>query len=192
VEHTFDMTMYMLVGGIGTLLGPLLGALSVPWLTQYLQFLQEYRFLVFGPILVALVIFLPHGMVGTWLGWRARRAAAARPQQAAPRRPDRRATGRPAVLEIRDVTKRFGGLAAVNAVTTTVERGKVNAIIGPNGAGKTTFFNLVGGTIPPSSGTIVYEGRDITGLRADQVAGWASRAPSRPPRCSTWRRCSTT
>ena len=77
VENTFDMTMYMLVGGIGTLLGPLLGALAMPWLTQYLQFLQAYRFLVFGPILVLLVIFLPHGIVGTWTGWRARRAARA-------------------------------------------------------------------------------------------------------------------
>jgi branched-chain amino acid transport system permease protein len=84
VEHTFDMTMYMLVGGLGTLLGPLLGALMVPWLTQYLQFLQEYRFLVFGPILILLVIFVPHGIVGTFLGWRARRAAAAaEPPQAA-------------------------------------------------------------------------------------------------------------
>jgi branched-chain amino acid transport system permease protein len=66
VEHTFDMTMYMLVGGIGTLAGPLLGALLVPWLTQYLQFLQEYRFVVFGPILIALVIFLPNGIVGLY------------------------------------------------------------------------------------------------------------------------------
>jgi len=77
VEHTFDMTMYMLVGGLGTLLGPLLGSLSVPWLTQYLQFLQEYRFIVFGPILVLLVIFVPHGIVGTYMGWRARREAGA-------------------------------------------------------------------------------------------------------------------
>jgi len=79
VEHTFDMTMYMLVGGLGTLLGPLLGSLAVPWLTQYLQFLQEYRFVVFGPILVALVIFLPHGIVGTYLGWKARRDAGVLP-----------------------------------------------------------------------------------------------------------------
>jgi len=77
VENTFDMTVYMLVGGIGTLLGPLLGALAVPWLTQYLQFLQEFRFLVFGPILVLLVIFLPHGIVGSLKGWQARRAAPA-------------------------------------------------------------------------------------------------------------------
>lgn len=75
--HSFDMTMYMLVGGLGTTLGPLLGAIAVPWITQYLQFLQEYRFVIFGPILIALVIFLPHGIVGTWLGWRARHASRA-------------------------------------------------------------------------------------------------------------------
>jgi branched-chain amino acid transport system permease protein len=75
VDQTFDMTMYMLVGGIGTLAGPLLGAIAVPWLTQYLQFLQDYRFVVFGPVLVLLVIFLPHGVVGTWQARRARRAA---------------------------------------------------------------------------------------------------------------------
>lgn len=88
VEHTFDMTMYMLVGGIGTLLGPLLGAISIPWLTQYLQFLQDYRFVVFGPVLVLLVIFLPHGIVGTYLNRQRRKAAqaaAAAAPQIAPR-----------------------------------------------------------------------------------------------------------
>src|SRR6185369_5327193 len=79
VEHSFDMTMYMLVGGLGTLLGPLLGALMVPWLTQYLQFLQEYRFIVFGPILIVLVIFVPHGIVGSYVAWRARRDSLAAP-----------------------------------------------------------------------------------------------------------------
>lgn len=75
--HAFDMTMYMIIGGLGTLLGPLLGSLMVPWITQYMQFLQEYRFLIFGPILIALVIFVPYGIVGTWLGWRARKASVA-------------------------------------------------------------------------------------------------------------------
>lgn len=78
VEHTFDMTMYMLVGGIGTLAGPLLGALGVAWLTQYLQFLQAYRFVVFGPVLIALVIFLPNGIVGL-LHARRRRSGRAAP-----------------------------------------------------------------------------------------------------------------
>jgi branched-chain amino acid transport system ATP-binding protein len=74
------------------------------------------------------------------------------------------------MLEISHLTKRYGGLAAVNDVSTTIERGQVNAIIGPNGAGKTTFFNLLSGAVRPTSGTISFEGRDITGLRADQVA----------------------
>lgn len=77
VHHTFDMTMYMLVGGLGTLIGPLLGAISVPWITQYLQFLQEYRFIIFGPLLILLVIYMPHGIVGSWLAWRARQASLA-------------------------------------------------------------------------------------------------------------------
>lgn len=84
VHHTFDMTMFMLIGGIGTMLGPLLGALAMPWLTQYLQFLQDYRFIVFGPLLILLVIFMPNGIVGSFLAWKARRAAAASSAVAAP------------------------------------------------------------------------------------------------------------
>ncbi len=74
------------------------------------------------------------------------------------------------MLTIRSLSKRFGGLAAVNEVSTTIERGKINAIIGPNGAGKTTFFNLISGMQRPTSGSILLEDRDITSLRTDQVA----------------------
>ena len=74
------------------------------------------------------------------------------------------------MLEITQLSKRFGGLAAVNDVSTVIEAGKINAIIGPNGAGKTTFFNLISGTHPPTSGRITFKGHDVTGLRADQVA----------------------
>ena len=62
------------------------------------------------------------------------------------------------MLEIRNLTKRFGGLAAVNDVSTTIEQGKIHAIIGPNGAGKTTFFNLVSGVHRPTAGTVHFEG----------------------------------
>nr|WP_229258049.1 ABC transporter ATP-binding protein [Duganella margarita] len=68
------------------------------------------------------------------------------------------------------VTKRFGGLTAVNGISVGFERGTINAIIGPNGAGKTTFFNLISGAMPLSEGRIVIDGRDVTGLRADQMA----------------------
>jgi branched-chain amino acid transport system ATP-binding protein len=72
------------------------------------------------------------------------------------------------VLEIRNVTKRFGNLVAVRDVSLIVPKGELRAVIGPNGAGKTTFFNLISGFFPPTSGTISFDGRDITTLPADQ------------------------
>jgi branched-chain amino acid transport system ATP-binding protein len=74
------------------------------------------------------------------------------------------------MLKIENLSKRFGGLAAVNDVTTTIEKGKINAIIGPNGAGKTTFFNLISGVHKPTSGRIIFDGHDVTHMRTDQVA----------------------
>jgi len=74
------------------------------------------------------------------------------------------------MLEIHNLTKRFGGLSAVHDVSISFEKNKINAIIGPNGAGKTTFFNLISGAIAPTSGKIIFDDKDVTGLRADQVA----------------------
>ncbi len=74
------------------------------------------------------------------------------------------------MLEITDLTKLFFGLTAVDHVSTRFERGQVSAIIGPNGAGKTTFFNLIAGTHRPTSGQILFNGQDVTGLRPDHVA----------------------
>jgi branched-chain amino acid transport system ATP-binding protein len=80
------------------------------------------------------------------------------------------ATAEPAVLRIQNVTKRFGGLVAVNDVSFDVPRGEVFALIGPNGAGKTTLFNGITGLFPPTSGSIVFEGVDITGSKPHEVA----------------------
>jgi branched-chain amino acid transport system ATP-binding protein len=74
------------------------------------------------------------------------------------------------MLKVQNLTKMFGGLAAVNDVTVEFETNRINAIIGPNGAGKSTFFNLIAGTHKPTSGRIDLEGKDITTLRSDQVA----------------------
>ena len=74
------------------------------------------------------------------------------------------------ILVVSHLTKRWGGLAAVNDVSTTIETGRINAIIGPNGAGKTTLFNLIGATHRPTSGSITFKGQDVTHLRSDQVA----------------------
>ena len=74
------------------------------------------------------------------------------------------------MLEIEGLTKNFGGVAAVKSVTTCFEKGRISAIIGPNGAGKTTLFNLVAGFHKPTSGRIVFDGRDVAGLRPDEMA----------------------
>lgn len=70
-----------------------------------------------------------------------------------------------ALLEAIHLTKHFGGLAAVNRVDISVEEGEIVGLIGPNGAGKTTCFNLLSGFLPPTAGTITFNGENITGLK---------------------------
>ena len=74
------------------------------------------------------------------------------------------------LLEVRGLTKRYGGLLAVDDVSFDVAPGKITAIIGPNGAGKSTCFNLISGHTKPTSGTLRFSGYDITGLRDYRVA----------------------
>ena len=73
------------------------------------------------------------------------------------------------VLQLDKVTIRFGGLTAVNAVDFTVHEGELCGLIGPNGAGKTTVFNLITGVYQPTDGTISFAGRNIAGLRVEQL-----------------------
>jgi branched-chain amino acid transport system ATP-binding protein len=76
----------------------------------------------------------------------------------------------PVVLRLSNVTRRFGGLTAVNDVSFDVRRGEVFSLIGPNGAGKTTLFNGITGLIPPSEGTVEFEGANVTGLKPHRIA----------------------
>ena len=74
------------------------------------------------------------------------------------------------ILELTGLTKRFGGLVAVDNVSFSIKRGEVFALIGPNGAGKTTLFNNVTGLYQPTAGHVVFDGREITGFKPHQVA----------------------
>ena len=74
------------------------------------------------------------------------------------------------ILELTDLTKRFGGLVAVDSVSLHIRRGEVFALIGPNGAGKTTLFNSVTGLFQPTSGRVVFDGKEITGSKPHEVA----------------------
>lgn len=73
------------------------------------------------------------------------------------------------ILSIRGLSKRFGGLAAVDGVDLDFPRGKLNAVIGPNGAGKTTLFNLITGMLPADAGQVIFDGENIAGLKAHRI-----------------------
>ena len=79
------------------------------------------------------------------------------------------------MLEIDDLTVRFGGLTAVDGLSFTVERGTVFTLMGPNGAGKTTAFNAIGGFTRATSGSVRFEGRELVGLNAERIAALGIR-----------------
>src|SRR5882724_1878431 len=74
------------------------------------------------------------------------------------------------ILRTFELTKRFGGLTAVDRVSFNLPGGRLHAIIGPNGAGKTTFFNLISGLLSSNSGRVFFHGHDITGLKPHQIS----------------------
>lgn len=79
-------------------------------------------------------------------------------------------TGASASLRVDGLTKKFGGLTAVDGISFEMEQGALTGLIGPNGAGKTTAFNCLTGFYTPNGGTVTFSGDDITGLRPDQIA----------------------
>jgi len=74
------------------------------------------------------------------------------------------------ILEIRNLTRRFGGLFAVSDLSFAVDEGEIRGLIGPNGAGKTTTFNVIGGFYPPSDGHVLFRGEDISGMPTNAIA----------------------
>ncbi|RYF81637.1 MAG: ABC transporter ATP-binding protein [Comamonadaceae bacterium] len=96
--------------------------------------------------------------------------SAARPSEAARSAAAGEGVPVPALLELRAVTRRFGGLVAVNGLSLSVQPGEVVGLLGPNGSGKTTAMNLISGALPCSSGEIVFDGRRISDLRSHQIA----------------------
>jgi len=73
------------------------------------------------------------------------------------------------LLEVRNITKRFGGLTAINQLSFDIHQGEILGLIGPNGAGKTTLFNVITGFYPPTEGKVFYKGENITGLKPHEL-----------------------
>ncbi|GGE27921.1 ABC transporter ATP-binding protein [Primorskyibacter flagellatus] len=160
----------VILGGAGTVLGPLVGAAVAVMLPEFLSGLAEYRLLFFGALLVAVLLIAPRGIVGTVAAVLPRRAGDVTPADPA----DVMAFITPAerqTLTVTDLGITFGGVRAVNGATFEARPGDVTAVIGPNGAGKTTLLNMVSGFYRPGAGRIETAGRDI--------AGWSMHATAR-------------
>ena len=184
-----QLVMQTAIGGAGTLFGPLVGATVWLYLSDFFQntlHLGATWKLVLGIVFVLLVCFLRRGIVGAVVDLytlatgrkdakestavtRAGPAGAAAAAAAPPprRRPAGVASG--PILQANSLTKRYGGLAANSDIDFVVNHGELRGIIGPNGAGKSTFFKMLTCEIQPTSGKIVFEGRDITGKSVTDV-----------------------
>ncbi|GAB1391740.1 MAG: hypothetical protein AMXMBFR78_33660 [Rubrivivax sp.] len=178
-----EIVMQTAIGGAGWLFGPLLGAAVWLHLSDYFQTtlnLGATWKLVLGIVFVLLVVFLRHGLVGAivdlWHLARPRKPqaqASAQPGAAATRpAPPTAAAARHkatqgssgAILKVSGLSKRYGGLMANSEIDFSVDHGEIRGIIGPNGAGKSTFFKMLTCEVKPTAGTIVFDGRDITGM----------------------------
>ncbi|MEJ1974848.1 MAG: branched-chain amino acid ABC transporter ATP-binding protein/permease [Acetobacteraceae bacterium] len=171
-------------GGVGTVWGPVIGALVLIPLEEILRvqfgsIIPGIQGVVYGVAIVVMILAAPEGIfwkVSDLLRRRSKptlatpghgEAVAAVPAPA-PCSASRRAEG-PVLLEVDGVSKSFGGLRAVQAVSFTVRRGEVLGLIGPNGAGKTTLFNILNGFVRPSAGAVLLDGRNIVRQRPNQV-----------------------
>jgi branched-chain amino acid transport system permease protein len=188
-ETSGQLVIQTAIGGRGMLFGPLAGAALWLFLQDFLQGPLELGAtwkLVLGLVFVVLVSFLRGGIIG---GMRdvyravARRkrgtaAAAGRPAKGLTRRPPPQpgSVRAPAgnglagpIMQTIGLTKHYGGVAANDAIDFSVNAGEVRGIIGPNGAGKTTFFKMLTCEVVPTAGTILFKGRDITGMGVTEV-----------------------
>ncbi len=171
-------------GGVGTVWGPLIGAAVLIPVGEILNAELGARIpgiqgVIYGLAIIVVILVAPEGVFWTLrdrLRRGARTAAAMTPELPARAAPLAPADARPAsqprkppsgeiLLSVKGLSKSFGGLKAVQDVSFDVRRGMILGIIGPNGAGKTTLFNLLNGFLPPSSGEVVFDGRNMVGCR---------------------------
>ena len=180
VAFSGELIAMVVIGGMRSFLGPALGALFFILFREFLSIWTPHWLFYFGLLFVGFIVFSPSGLVGVAERLIApfRKRIALAPAMAGrtlsentalPQTLRRPVSGEAPALVVRDLSKRFGGIHAVDGVSFTVRDRTLHALIGPNGAGKTTAFNLVSGLYPPDSGTIELTGRSIAGLSPEDI-----------------------
>ncbi|SFV05683.1 branched-chain amino acid ABC transporter ATP-binding protein/permease [Pseudoduganella namucuonensis] len=182
IKMGIEYLFMAVVGGAAHVWGAVLGAGILKLLEDQLQVLLprifgdsgSYEGIVLGLVLVLMLKYARDGLWPRVAALAARVLPAAPPRQAPaaaaplPRRAVPTAGG--PLLQVDAVTKRFGGLVAVNAVSFGVKAGEIVGLIGPNGAGKSTTFNLVSGLLKPTEGAVRFQGEQIAGLNSRAIA----------------------
>ncbi|HEX5393728.1 MAG TPA: branched-chain amino acid ABC transporter ATP-binding protein/permease [Rhodocyclaceae bacterium] len=179
LHHGIEYLFMAVLGGSTQVWGALVGSGLVTLLNQWLQDLLprifghagNFEVMVFGGLLILILQRAPDGLWPTIArrlprparNWRPNAEAQPLPRRAMPER------GTP-VLELTDVTRRFGGLIANNRIGFEVRAGEILALIGPNGAGKSTLFNQISGVDTPTEGKVQFLGHDITGQPPRRIA----------------------
>jgi len=173
-----------LFGGVGTIWGPVVGAAILIPLAEVLHAELGHKIpgiqgVVFGVAIVLVILLAPEGVGPKLRDWWNRRRGIAGPVQTRAEAPAEVATANlrkasrtvsdEVVLKVEGVSRRFGGLQAVDDVSFSVRKGEVLGIIGPNGAGKTTLFNLLNGFIAPNTGKVLWRGTDVVGLKPNEI-----------------------
>ncbi|MGX1389455.1 ABC-type branched-subunit amino acid transport system ATPase component/ABC-type branched-subunit amino acid transport system permease subunit [Bradyrhizobium japonicum] len=153
-QFSLLMALPAVLGGIGTLWGPVLGAAILIPMTELTRSYiggsgRGVDLIVYGALIVAISLALPRGLVSLFSRSKGEGSHAMT-----------------ALLETRGVWQRFGGLVANSDVSISVGRGEIVGLIGPNGAGKSTLFNLIAGVLPPTQGSIWFDGEDVTNMPA--------------------------
>jgi ABC-type branched-subunit amino acid transport system ATPase component/ABC-type branched-subunit amino acid transport system permease subunit len=176
-------------GGVGTVWGPVIGSVILIPLAETLNaeagsVLPGIQGVIFGLAIICVILVAPEGLFWKFGDfWRKRSApetaaisgarglslTAAAPAAPARPRPERSQTADDVVLEVRNLSRAFGGLKAVQDVGFKLRRNEILGIIGPNGAGKTTVFNLLNGFLRPDRGEILIDGRDMSGRKPHQL-----------------------
>jgi branched-chain amino acid transport system permease protein len=176
VSLSIDLLLMVVVGGAGGVAGAILGAMLIGISNIYGHNLENWRPVIYGVAVIAIVIAFPRGLAGIILRGRPRSlpllpsAPDAARVAAGPATPAPNEGATAPRLAVDNVSKRFGGLIAVDGVSFALETGRLTSLIGPNGAGKTTLFNLICGVGRVSSGRVTIAGRDVTGWEPHQIA----------------------
>ncbi|MBX5449075.1 branched-chain amino acid ABC transporter ATP-binding protein/permease [Thermogemmatispora sp.] len=179
-NNTYELQTILMVlfGGIGTLWGPLLGAVVISLISNALwaQFPQQQQ-IILGALILIAVIWMPGGLVSLFqrFGWLRRRPVWGPPppigtEKRLPLFPVAVGNTDESVLCCQEVTRRFGGLTALNRVSLEARSGRIVAVIGPNGAGKTTLFNLITGFDRCNGGAIRLGERLLNRLAPYRIA----------------------